>query len=264
MEPIRRLERDLRASSVTLGIGEVRFLVDTYYQMQEERKRATNQARALSEIGEPHEVLRWLLAQFETLEKQVKGSLDVYSASDPTGSWARSVMGIGPVIAAGLLAHIDIEKARTAGAIWRYAGLDPTVEWKKGERRPWNAQLKTLCWKIGESFVKTSTRDGAFYGQIYSERKELETRRNEAGEFGDQAAAKLEKFKIGKSTDAFKAYSTGMLPPAHIHSRAKRYAVKLFLAHYHEVAWRERFGTAPPLPYSIAQQEHTHKIEAPS
>jgi hypothetical protein len=44
-----------------------------------------------------------------------------------------------------LLARIDIVKAPTAGHIWRYAGLDPTVRWNKGEKRPWNAGLKVLC-----------------------------------------------------------------------------------------------------------------------
>jgi len=263
LEPVQRLARDLKKSSVTMGIGEVRSLVDSYYLMQEGRKRAMNQARSLSESEEPHDVLRWLWQQFDVLEKQVRVELDAYSASDPLGVWARSVVGIGPVIAAGLLAHIDIERAKTAGAIWRYAGLDPTQEWKKGERRPWNAQLKTLCWKIGESFVKTSGLDGSFYGGLYAERKELETQRNEAGEFSDQAAAKLKKYKIGKTTDAYKCYSVGLLPPGHIHARAKRYAVKLFLAHYHEVAWKLHYGKEPPLPYPIAILGHAHAIPAP-
>jgi DNA modification methylase len=79
----------------------------------------------------------------------------------------------------------------------------------------------------------------------------------------DQAATKLEKFKIGKTTDAYKAYSIGKLPPAHIHARAKRYAVKLFLSHLHETMHEIEHGTTPPLPYALAHLGHAHKIEVP-
>ena len=78
-----------------------------------------------------------------------------------------------------------------------YAGMDPRSTWEKGQKRPWNAQLKVLCWKLGESFVKVSGNEKAFYGRIYKERKALEMAKNEAGEYAAQAAAKLEKFKIG-------------------------------------------------------------------
>ena len=58
--------------------------------------------------------------------------------------------------------------------------------------------------------------------------------------------------KIGKDTDAIKSYRVGKLPPAHIHARAKRYAVKLFLAHFHETGYRLHYGTEPPAPYPIS------------
>lgn len=263
LEPILRLSRDLKSASVSLSANEARFLVDQYYTMQEDRKRAYNQERALDEAGEPTSVIGWLAEQSQSLEKQIARALDAYSASTPLGVWARSVDGIGPIIAAGLMAHIDITKAPTAGHIWRFAGLDPTSEWKKGERRPWNADLKTLCWKIGESFVKVSGKDSAFYGRIYRERKQYETERNERGEYSEQAEEKLKKYKIGKDTEAYKHYIAGRLPPAHIHARAKRYAVKLFLAHYHEVAYSLHYGVPPPLPYPIAMLNHAHYVAPP-
>lgn len=263
LEHIERLKRDIKEASIHMTPDEARFLVDAYYMMQEDRKRAHNQERSLSESQEPNLVIQWLAEQSRLLENQIKRALDAYSASQPIGVWSREITGIGPVIAAGLMAHIDITRAPTVGHIWRYAGLDPTSKWSKGEKRPWNAELKTLCWKIGESFVKVSGREDAFYGQVYLQRKEQEVRRNEALEFADQASKKLEDFKIGKDTDAYKAYIQGKLPPAHIHARAKRYAVKLFLSHWHEVAYVDRYGQQPPLPYPIAHQAHAHKIPAP-
>ena len=94
-----------------------------------------------------------------------------------------SITGIGPVIAAGMIANIDIKKCQTAGAIWKFAGLDPTVEWKKGQKRPWNADLKTLCWKLGQSFLKVQSNSNAFYSRLYLERKEYETEKNEKGDY---------------------------------------------------------------------------------
>jgi hypothetical protein len=81
--------------------------------------------------------------------------------------------------------------------------------------------------------------------------------------YAEQAKAVLEKKKIGKTTDAYAAYSIGKLPPAHIHARAKRYAVKLFLAHLHEVWYTKHFGEAPPKPYPIAILGHAHYLAPP-
>lgn len=261
LEPIARLTKDIATAARTLSQAEARFLVDAYYQMQENRIRADAQVRALTESHEPHAVLNWLAKQSESLENQVKRALARYAESDKLGEWALSVKGIGPVITAGLLAHIDIAKAPTVGHIWRFAGLDPTMTWEKGKKRPWNASLKTLCWKIGKSFVMVSKQEDAVYGRIYRERKEYEIRRSEAGELKEQAAAMLERKKFGKDTQARGHYEAGHLPPAHLEARAKRYAVKLFLAHYHEVGFTLMYGKPPPLPYPIAHLGHVHKIE---
>ncbi len=260
-EPIDHLTKDLRIAAKTLSSNEARYLVDAYYQMQDARIRSAGQVRSMDK--EPHEILLWLVEQNRVLEMQIKGALDRYTNEHMVGDWMRSVKGIGPVISAGMLAHIDITRAPTVGHIWSFAGLVPAVEWKKGQKRPWNAQLKTLCWKAGESFVKVSGKDDAFYGKIYAERKSQEVAKNDAGDFADQAEAKLKKYKIGKNTDAYKSYSAGKLPPAHIHARAKRYAVKLFLSHLHHVWYELAFGEAPPNPYPIAHMGHTHMRSPP-
>jgi hypothetical protein len=181
LEPVKRMSRDVGLAAIHLSDQEARYLVDYYYICQEDRKRANNQERALGETGEPNAVVMWLGDQAETLEAQVKRALDKYTDAHPVGKWLKSIHGIGPVIAAGLLAHIDITKAPTAGHIWRYAGLDPTQKWEKGQRRPWNATLKTLCWKVGQSFMKFSNDENCFYGRIYRERKAYEIARNETG-----------------------------------------------------------------------------------
>lgn len=272
---VEKLSRDLKKAAANLKPAEVRFLVDRYYQTQENRIRSDAQVRSLGE-GETGEVIQWFARQDRFLEGQVKAALNDYASRHPVGQWAMSIMGIGPVISAGLLAHIDIKPWRCmvkdvaepcnrakphsngmcgyhtihyAGHIWRFAGLDSTVVWEKGEKRPWNATLKVLCWKLGESFVKVSGKDSDYYGHVYLARKKVEQERNSRGDFKDQAAVLAPKF--GKDTEARKWYDKGMLPPGHIHARAKRYAVKLFLSHFHHVLYETTYGKAPPMPYII-------------
>lgn len=264
LEPIQRLSRDVAEASISLSADEARYLVDAYYTIQDYRKAANNQIGALTRSGEPHSVINWLAQQTEQLERQINRALARWSDSQPLGQWAQSITGIGPVLSAGLMAHIDIEKAPTVGHIWRFAGLDPTQTWEKGHKRPWNADLKVLCWKIGESFVKVSGSQNDIYGKVYLQRKADEVRWNDEGKFADQAAHILSTKRIGKETEAYAAYSRGKLPPAHIHARAKRYAVKLFLSHYHHVAFSLRYGTSPPKPYIIEHGGHIHFIAPPN
>ena len=255
--------KDIRKASETLGRVEARFMVDYYYTMQRDRIRFDNQVRSMTKSGEPNMILDHLAVQAAKREEIIKKALDDYTSTDRVGTWLRSICGIGPVTAAGLLAYIDIERAVTAGAIWKLAGLVPGVEWNKGEKRPWNAKLKCLMFKIGESFVKTSNKESSFYGKIYKERKELETRRNENGDFAEQAAKELASKNYAKNTPTYAALSAGRLSPAHIHVRARRYAVKLFLSHLHEVMYLVILKKAPPSPYAISILEHAHRIPVP-
>jgi hypothetical protein len=241
LEGVAKLRRDVREAT-TLGRAEARWLVDAYYATQENRIRAAHQVRTLTEGAEPAAVIGWLFDQQELLEREIRKVLDDFSDRSTPGVWAKSILGIGPVIAAGLLCHIDIEQAPTVGHIWRYAGLAPTVEWKKGEKRPWNAALKRLCWLIGESFVKVSSRDSDIYGKVYVARKEQETARNEAGEFADQAAAAL-RAPCGKSVSTLETgedprLSTGVI---HHYDTGREPGRAVHAAGFARVAFRPRW-----------------------
>jgi len=260
-EPVKRMTLDLAKSASLLSIAEARYLVDAYYTMQDNRIRSNAQLRTLAENEEPHSVIGYLAAQDATLESQIKRALDKWTDSQYMGRWAKSIVGIGPVISAGLLAHIDITKAPTAGHIWRFAGLDPTLKWEKGEKRPFNAALKTLCaFKLGESFVKVQNHADDVYGKLYAKRKLEYIAINEAGGFAEECVRILQTKKLRKTTEAYKAYSVGKMPPAHVHARARRYAVKIFLSHYQAEAFRNHFGKEPPKPFAIAILGHAHEI----
>ena len=259
--PVTKMSKDITKAATTLGRDEARFLVDAYYQMQRDRIRANNQYKALEKSGEPNAILGWLHGQSGTLEGQVKRALGKYAEAHETGRWSLSISGIGPVLAAGLLAHIDIERAPTVGHIWSFGGLNPEQKWGKGEKRPHNAALKTLLWKIGESFVKVNSNEKDVYGKVYLKRKAYEAELNLAGAYAEQAAAVLK----ARPTHAQKAtYAEGRLPDGHLHARAKRYAVKLFLSAWHEAAFFSRFKTLPPKPYILTKEGHIHYIAPPN
>lgn len=366
---LREWLKDVRKAATLLSDQEARYLVDQYYTIQDYRKAMANQVRAVSESEEPNEFLRWVFALMKFIEGEIQRELGRYTDQSELGRWCKSITGIGPVIAAGLMAHIDITRCEKATSLWRFAGLDPTSKWlgnagaravvqdafdtewnddgedlvtpeqielvvegrnaltyldivrvaalvhrhpeqlaraaqdERGRvtrdalikvlaRRPWNAELKTLCWKIGESFNKNKNRENDHYGWHIDRRKHYEWEKNIRGDYAGQAREVLASKNIGRGTEAYAWYSgqyrlqpddvvialagtneikgilderrsergVPMLPPGHIHARAKRYAVKIFLAHYHAVAYELHHGRPSPMPYALAHLEHVDEI----
>ncbi len=241
--------------------AEARFLVDSYYTIQDYRKTAANQIRAATpEHEQPSEVLTRFFDEYERIEHDIKKELDRWTDTTPVGLYMKSITGIGPVITAGILAHVDIERAPSVSNLWSYAGQNPEAKWPKGEKRPWNARLKVICWHAGESFVKFQNNPNDHYGKFYVERKKHEIELNESGAFAEQAAKILTSKKFGKDTEAYKAYSQGKLPDGHIHARAKRHTVKLWLSHVWQVMYEDHYNMLAPFPYVITHLGHVDII----
>lgn len=325
IDPLKKLTKDLKESVNLLSQRQVRFLVDFYYQMQDFRIQAGNQVRASEE--EPHGTIAWVFDNMKYLENNIKNVLGRYANTQEAGKWSMSILGVSDILSAGLLAYIDMDKAKYYTKIIRFMGHDPTIEWlgaKKAKalideikeregtedpeaillaaagrlgrnydslrhqalfspktqkeegtltmvkvqnvlaRRPWNARLKVLAWKIGESFVKVSNRPGDFYGKHYKQQYELITARNERGEFAEYATQRLRDTKFGPDTEAYKAYKEGRLPKGQIHARAQRYAVKLFINHWHHVAYEAKYNEKAPLPFIIEHGGHKDIVLPPN
>jgi len=142
-------------------------------------------------------------------------------------------------------------------------------------KRPWNAKLKTLVTvRMGETFVKFSGQDKCVYGKLYVDRKKRLIRENAAGKFSDHAFDRVND--VDKKTIAYQWYSgqypscimnedffllslqqreklmknnrrkegegLRMLPPAHLHSRARRYVAQMVLSHLHYVMYEDYYG----------------------
>lgn len=320
VESVVYADLDLKRAAELMTTTEARFVVDYYYQVQEYRKRTKSQAAALKEAQEPTILTNWLAQQMVSTEAHIKKYLDVWSDASPVGRWSKSNVGIGPVIAAGLLAHINMNIAKHPSQVWNYAGLNPQVEWLGKERasamvsevlgknkvandndiiaianltlrnwvnikalavdeegvvtatalraamarRPWNADFKVLCWKAGDCFVKFSNHPKTYYGRLYKERKAREIVANQNGAFAKQAEQVLATKNFSRDTTAKQAYEKGQLPDGHIHARAMRYAVKIFLAHWHQVAYETTFNEPAPLPYATVYMGHEDYMPPPN
>jgi hypothetical protein len=272
MPAIERLSIDLAIAARTMEAKQARYLVDAYYSIQDIRKRFNSQIKAMEKSArklgiepEPHLVIDWMLKQATLLEGQIKKALDEYTEGHLMGGWMRQIYGIGPVISAGVLAHLE-EPRNTAGQIYAFAGIAGKDQkpWAAGQKRPYNAQLKTLCWHAGQSFMKFHDRPACFYGKLYVKRKAFEQMMSDSGQRTETAAEWRLKFEKAKKTqsDTYKIYCTGKLPPSQIDGRARRHAVKIFLSHVNEI-WLTKLGRPIPAPFPIGRLGHADYIPPP-
>ncbi|MGI9451957.1 MAG: hypothetical protein ACR2QH_15145 [Geminicoccaceae bacterium] len=292
---IEKLKKEVRAAAKTMTEREARILVDSFETLQRERVRNNNRVTQLQKDDEPVQSLSHFFHLQQMLEIEMGAVLAIFANNHPLTQWMMKQKGIGPLISVRLLAFVDWER-QTPSQIWAFAGFNPNKTWEKGEKRPWNARLKRLCYLIGESFVKNQGRDDAFYPDLFAERKKLEWTANMSG--NNKAAALAKAEAVGKSTEAYKWYSgcvaaetarmildktwpkekkpwegnkpgdgLPMLPPAHIHARARRWVVKLFLSHiwwkYQESKPNGPGDLTPYAPKYLTDEGHSHIIEPP-
>lgn len=326
LTPLDLLNQDLEAAAALLTPAEVRYYCHRYYVIQDQRKRAASQIRETLKVSEPNRLLLFDLQQSQLHEKQIKITMLHNARSKMAGRWLLSIFGIGPVIAAGLLAHIDIAKAPNVGHIYNFAGLNSHINWmgradvdawvkahvqevasledlltlaaatftrryetlyrdattdlKTGAskpltattvaaaiaRRPWNAALKVLCWKAGESFKKFSNSPkDTLYGTLYREYKVYAVKKNISGQFAELAQKTLAERKIADAK-TLDTYRRGRLPDGRIDAWATRATTKILLSHLHHVLFELEYGQAPPMPFILAKEPllHTRYMPPPN
>ena len=265
-------------------LAVLKQLVATYYGVQKVRVAMGNRiAGIIKEYGEG-EYMNSLIETFEvseniekTIIKHVRPILREFPIYT---EWLRHVKGIGDVLAAGLIAGIKTPaRFSNISKLWKYCGYHvengQAPRRRTGQKVSWNPFMKTLCWKVGESFVKTK----GYYRKAYDRFRAVEERKSEEGLVRkvDEAIGFVPKDKraielIGqrpiKREDVAKLKKAGIdellvgMTNAHIFARAKRKTVKLFLAHLW-IVWRELEGLEVTKPYANAILGHADFIEPP-
>lgn len=119
---------------------------------------------------------------------------------------------------------------------------------------PYNVSLKKLCYKIGSSFIKQESR-GSMYGRLFYARKEYETKKNERGDYKEQAY-KLLRTKNIKKKEIVEQLKAGRLGKGHIAMRAMRWTVKLFISHLFDAMYIDAYGRTPEKTYPFQDGNH--------
>lgn len=239
-----------------------------------------------------------MLANFDISRAKTVGHFWRFAGLDPSCVW------LGKAKSEALLAKV-VGKSKDltqdmAVAIQKASGQHPTTLMQvfyegtatkagrktgvaalkaKLSRCPYNQELKSLvCYKLGETMVKFSTaedKDGnwkCYYGRLFADEKERLIKANAAGAFATAAAAEIERCRaeghLAKMEDKARMdfWKNGQLCPQHIHERARRYMVKLFLSHVHQVMYEDYYGTAAPVPYIFEHPngvDHRHLLVPP-
>jgi hypothetical protein len=250
----RAFNRDIREAAKVIPEREVRYLVGMYYTAQQMRIAVEGKLRALDE--EPNAMLGLFLEMFEETEKDIQAALDVYTANNAIGASFRRVKGVGPVLTAAWLAHVNVHIARNCSKVLAFGGYNPNMKWEKGQKRPYNADLKLVFNKMGRAFVFLSNRN-SYFGQRYKENKALVEKRNDAGMFADRCAELLRTRNYRKETNAYKCYSVGKYPPAHVSASARLKTVALCVGVLHREHYRVVFGEYPVDPFLVAFPDAT-------
>ena len=125
------------------------------------------------------------------------------------------------------------------------------------------SEFNRLVNKYHKIIIESTDKNNpdSLYGRLYKERFDYETMKNERGDYADQAAKILASKNFSKTTSAYKFYSEGKLPPAHIVQRCERYVTKMFISHLYEAAYYNKYGVMAPNPYVLCFCEgHTDYI----
>jgi hypothetical protein len=235
-----------------MGNKEAQYLLDMYLFML---KRRVAIASKISRCGIESRALGFLLDQIKAREGHARVLLDIYSDNHPVGAKMKEVKGIGPVIAAGLLAHVNMDRATTYGKILAYGGFNPNMVWNKGELRPFCAEFRSILIHAKRVFQFLSGNPTSYFGMHFKRYKNLIIAQNENGGMKEAAAAKLAKFNYRHETKAYQCYIEGKLPPAHITQLAGTKTLKLFIGCLHKY-WSEHLGRSAPLPYAVEHMGH--------
>ena len=163
---------------------------------------------------------KWLRDIDRAVAKHLK------SSTDPLVKCMLDVPGVGPVTTAALLVYVDLEKAASPSALWKYVGLHCAAgdRYVKGEAGGGNKTLRTVLWNTACSMMKQADNP---YRAVY-----------------DQTKAKYANSdRIVKSRD-----TKGKLvevawkdaKPSHRHGAALRAIIKHFLADFWMIGRRAR------------------------
>jgi len=189
--------------------------------------------------------------------------------------------------ATGDMELVDLPYASTISGVWSYIGFGLDEDNKamrkvSGEKLRYNADLRTMWWRLGSSLLKTSIRHkcskcGELVGQssipkhkcadatfrtvtlskfsaYYLKEKDKYTTR-----FINEGCKIVPAEQLPKNAEGKRYEPEGIKSEGHIHNMAMRKMLKLFAGCLFLV-WREAEGLPPTKPYAIDILKHDTMI----
>jgi transposase len=182
-------------------------------------------------------------ARLMQIDKSIERALKAYP--DPVSRAAMRVKGLGPITVAALAVYVDLEKAATPSALWKYVGLHCASHqrYTKGEAGGGNKTLRTVLWNSANVMMKLG--DGG-YREVYD--------RTKARLAGSEKVVQTRNTQ-GKMVEAMWKDTK----PSHRHGAALRAIIKHLLADYWLVGRTLKGLPTTPL-YAESLLGHTHII----
>ncbi len=158
------------------------------------------------------------LAQKRLRKIDAEAKKHIKASNDPLVKSAMGVPGVGPITVAGLQVYVDLEKARSASAMWSYIGIDkPSHDrYTKGEAGGGNKTLRTMVWNMANSMTKNRACP---YRVIYDQVK-------------DRLSVSEKMVKTRNTQGHLVECAWKDTKPSHRHGAALRAVMKHFLADY--------------------------------
>jgi len=244
--------------SLELKRGTLGALVD--FQLQFEKALTALKIRNthLKKNGTPDKATEDLLEESEKFKKEfILAPVATLLKNHPAYPWFSRVKGVGNENIAKVVSLIDIKKAPTISSLWKYAGY--SVEEgvadrpRKNEKLHFNKTLKVMCYRLGVSLLKAHglAKEGTNFGKYYERCLALEIQKIESESQGK---------KIAEKKDIPKGKENEYVNKLHVHNRAFRKMIKLFLGCLW-LYWRKAEGLPIRDPYPVEKFGHTTVIE---
>lgn len=229
-------------------------LVDAALSIEKVRVRTQVRKTHLELDGRNDPETDALYERLVGVEEYVDGRVASIVTSHPAYPWFSKVKGIGKENIAKVVGQIDILKAPTISALWQFCGYGiengkALKRTKGGGKLHYNSQLRSMCWRLGSSLLKAK---GNFY-DYYNAQKERYLEQCQSQGVKVVPATGLPK-RDGKRYEP-----DGVISEGHVHNRALRKMIKLFLACLW-LSWREAEGLPVTEPYSIGVLKHDSMI----
>ena len=178
-------------------------------------------------------------------------------------NWAQDVKGVGPITLGLILGEIDINRAHSISALWRYSGYAvingqrqrPT----KGQKLDYNRRLKTYVFRQMSSLM----RAGGAYSELYyrfREEEEAKVAKNpDPNERADTTEESIVEERAIENEQPDGSEPSIPKNKMHVHLRAIRRMAKVWLSHLW-VVWRTAEGLPVSQPWIIEHGGHTDYI----